>query len=635
MTISNSTVRVSYAGNDSTTNFAFSFEIEVNTYLEVYLTDSAGVETLQTLGVHYTVNDVGNPAGGDIDMTTPPATGETLTLVKAQPISQNTAISTLATFRTAAFEEALDWIMKGLYRVLDMASRSPQLRNADADGSGKYDFNGNQASNLGTPTDTGDIATVGWSETRYTAYLADVDQQVIDAEAAQAAAEAAAVATAADAVSTAADAASTAADVVSADAAEAAAIAAQAGAEAALASTLTAYDNFDDRYLGAKASDPALDNDGDALVAGQLYFNTTSEGMFVYTGSAWVAAYVSGGSFLPLVGGTMTGNLTLAGDPTSDLHAATKQYVDAFAPTLGNLPFGNPGEQYTTNEAGTAIELSLASKYLLVRKGSAGTIAKGTPVYVTGYNPSGFIEVEIADSSNAAKMPATGLAFEELSNTTTARVLMSGQLNNIDTSSYSVGDGLYVADAVGADIPWLTTTKPVGSKGIQRVATVMRSSGPNGAILIQGAGRRNDIPNFSAADKFWYGGTGGVATEGSIDAAGRALLTPASAQPTFKAVTETRFAVTGTTPAIDPANGGIQTWTLSGNSTPTEAVGDGESVTLHVADGAGAYTVSWASTVTHWVGGSAPTLPTSGFAVIEIWRVNTVVYAAYLGDVAG
>lgn len=50
------------------------------------------------------------------------------------------------------------------------------------------------------------------------------------------------------------------------------------------------FDEFDDIYLGAKASAPALDNDGDALVAGALYFNTVSNTMFVYSGSSWAAA---------------------------------------------------------------------------------------------------------------------------------------------------------------------------------------------------------------------------------------------------------------------------------------------------------------------------------------------------------
>jgi len=73
---------------------------------------------------------------------------------------------------------------------------------------------------------------------------------------------------------------------------------AQTAAEAARDATLTAYDNFDDRYLGAKASDPTVDNDGNALIAGALYFNTTDEIMKLYTGSTWVAAYVSGADYL-------------------------------------------------------------------------------------------------------------------------------------------------------------------------------------------------------------------------------------------------------------------------------------------------------------------------------------------------
>jgi hypothetical protein len=50
------------------------------------------------------------------------------------------------------------------------------------------------------------------------------------------------------------------------------------------------YDSFDDRYLGAKGSVPTLDNDGNALITGALYFNSVSNTMFVYTGTAWVAA---------------------------------------------------------------------------------------------------------------------------------------------------------------------------------------------------------------------------------------------------------------------------------------------------------------------------------------------------------
>lgn len=108
-----------------------------------------------------------------------------------------------------------------------------------------------------------------------------------NAEAAQAAAELAK--NAAQAAQVAAQTAET-----NAETAETNAESAQAAAEAARDAALAALDNFDDRYLGQKSSDPSLDNDGNALVTGALYFNTTTNAMKVYDGSVWLAAYVSG-----------------------------------------------------------------------------------------------------------------------------------------------------------------------------------------------------------------------------------------------------------------------------------------------------------------------------------------------------
>lgn len=73
---------------------------------------------------------------------------------------------------------------------------------------------------------------------------------------------------------------------------------AQGLAETAQSGAETAYDNFDDRYLGDKASDPTLDNDGDALLTGALYFNTTDDEMRVYDGASWAAAYVPSGGYV-------------------------------------------------------------------------------------------------------------------------------------------------------------------------------------------------------------------------------------------------------------------------------------------------------------------------------------------------
>jgi hypothetical protein len=60
-----------------------------------------------------------------------------------------------------------------------------------------------------------------------------------------------------------------------------------AAAEAAAAAAAASYDSFDDRYLGAKSSAPSVDNDGNALITGAIYWNSVSGAMFAWTGSAW------------------------------------------------------------------------------------------------------------------------------------------------------------------------------------------------------------------------------------------------------------------------------------------------------------------------------------------------------------
>jgi len=98
--------------------------------------------------------------------------------------------------------------------------------------------------------------------------------------------------------------------------------------------------------------------------------------------------------------------------------------------------------------------------------------------------------------------------------------------------------------------------------------------------------------------------------------------------------TEEVYAVSGTTPALSPTNGSIQTWTLSGNSTPTAGTwAEGQSITLMIDDGT-AYTVTWTSLSVTWKSGagSAPTLNTSGYTVVALWKVGSTIYGARVGD---
>lgn len=98
--------------------------------------------------------------------------------------------------------------------------------------------------------------------------------------------------------------------------------------------------------------------------------------------------------------------------------------------------------------------------------------------------------------------------------------------------------------------------------------------------------------------------------------------------------TEEVFAVSGTTPALSPTNGSIQTWTLSGNSTPTAGTwSDGQSVTLMIDDGT-ARTITWTSLPVTWKTGAsaAPTLNITGVTAIALWKVGSTIYGARVGD---
>jgi hypothetical protein len=74
---------------------------------------------------------------------------------------------------------------------------------------------------------------------------------------------------------------------------------AQAAASSA-SSALSYLNTFRGQYLGASATNPTVDGNGNALTAGDLYFNTTSSEMRVYTGSAWAAAYLPASGYAQL-----------------------------------------------------------------------------------------------------------------------------------------------------------------------------------------------------------------------------------------------------------------------------------------------------------------------------------------------
>ena len=105
-------------------------------------------------------------------------------------------------------------------------------------------------------------------------------------------------------------------------------------------------------------------------------------------------------------------------------------------------------------------------------------------------------------------------------------------------------------------------------------------------------------------------------------------------------IAEDVFTITdGAAFEVDPGNGSVQLITLGANRTPKATnFAAGESITLMVDDGS-AYTLTWTDSTwgtggVTWVGGDAPELATSGYTVIQFWKVSTQVYGATVGDVA-
>jgi hypothetical protein len=90
---------------------------------------------------------------------------------------------------------------------------------------------------------------------------------------------------------------------------------------------------------------------------------------------------------------------------------------------------------------------------------------------------------------------------------------------------------------------------------------------------------------------------------------------------------------------VDPGNGSIQLITLGASRTPKATnFAAGESITLMVDDGS-AYTLTWTDATwggsgVEWTGGAAPDLATSGYTVLQFWKVSTQVYGAFVGEVA-
>jgi hypothetical protein len=108
MTVSSTTNKVSYSGNGSTVEFAYTFKIFAAADLDVYIRSSTGTETLQTITTNYTVSGAGSDSGGNVTFVTAPATGETVVIQRSVAATQGTDYVENDPFPAESHEDALD-----------------------------------------------------------------------------------------------------------------------------------------------------------------------------------------------------------------------------------------------------------------------------------------------------------------------------------------------------------------------------------------------------------------------------------------------------------------------------------------------------------------------------------------------
>jgi hypothetical protein len=99
---------VSYSGNGTLTTFAYTFKVFDEGDLTVILRASDGTETVQTITTHYTVTNVGNASGGNIEFVTAPSATETVVIVREQPFTQGLDLVPNDPFPAQSLEESLD-----------------------------------------------------------------------------------------------------------------------------------------------------------------------------------------------------------------------------------------------------------------------------------------------------------------------------------------------------------------------------------------------------------------------------------------------------------------------------------------------------------------------------------------------
>ena len=299
-----------------------------------------------------------------------------------------------------------------------------------------------------------------------------------------------AASTSADAVQTVADREAVAADRVIV-------IDAKAIVLAAKDATVESADTVQEIFLGTKASDPIVDNQGNPLVIGVMYFNSTSGTLRIWSGTAWsLGAFSVAGAVVSFNGRDGAIELTNAdvtaavGKNLTDAikySEADKLLTDVNKLTLStdtNLTAGAGEITWSQDDRtaniglGNGVVLQVGQEMMsLARNGTGVTIGNGVIVMVTGsVGNSGRLVVAPYDGTSDASL-IIGITTESIVSGADGLVTSYGKVRGLNTSAWPEGTVLYVNNSGFG----LSETASLSMK----IAAVITSHAANGVLMVR------------------------------------------------------------------------------------------------------------------------------------------------------